>query len=90
MKIEMLAARRQNRRIGEPAVCALAAQTHADHAHHTSASTSIDRPKPAQVRSRHRSVVTWVIANTNTRSHRSSTGALRRSSAISGTLSVTG
>ena len=62
--------------------CAFAAQTKADHAHHTSARTSIERPSPAHVRSLASSSVTWVTAKTNTRSHSSSTGLVRRSSAI--------
>ena len=48
------------------------------------------RPNPAHVRSRESSVVTCVIANTNTRSHSSSTGVVRRSSAMSRAVSLTG
>src|ERR1700733_440064 len=87
MKIAIEDTSRQARSVGEPATCAFAAHTNADHAHHTSASTSIARPNPRQVRSRHSSVVTCVIANTNTRSHSSSTGLDRRSSAVSGGVS---
>ena len=58
-------------------VWALAAHTNADQAHHTSASTSIERPNPAQLRSRDSKEETWVIANTNTRSQSSSTGVVR-------------
>jgi len=60
--------------------CAFAAQTKADHAHQISASASSERPSPAQERSRDSSVVTCVIAKTKTRSQRSSTGLVRRSS----------
>ena len=70
--------------------CAFAAHTNADHAHHTSASTSIERPRPAHVRSLASSVVTWVTAKTNTRSHSSSTGLVRRSSAMGSTATLTG
>src|SRR5437764_3479578 len=58
---------------------ALVAHTNADHAHHTSARTSIERPKPVQDRLDPSRVVTWVTANTNTRSHRSSTAPVERS-----------
>src|SRR5690349_20431195 len=34
-------------RLGDPAACAFAAHTNADHAHHTRARTSIERPNPA-------------------------------------------
>ena len=79
MKIATDEINRPARSVGESASCAFAAHTNADHAHHTSARTSIARPNPRQVWSRHRSVVTCVIANTNTRSHSSSTGLVRRS-----------
>src|SRR5205823_6530161 len=67
---------------GSSGSCAFVAQTKADHAHHTSASTSIARPNPAQVRSWYSSVETWVMAKTNTRSQNSSTGVVRCSVAI--------
>ena len=86
MKIATDEISRQARSVGESATCAFAAHTYADHAHHTSASTSIARPNPRQVRSRHSSVVTWVIANTNTRSQSSSTGAWSRRSSSTAVL----
>src|SRR3954447_10592654 len=61
--------------------CAFVTHTNADHAHHTSASTSMARPKPAQVRSCTRRVETWVTANTKTRSQNSSTEDVRLSAA---------
>ena len=47
-------------------------QVKPDHAHQTSASTSAARAKPAALVFERRSSVTWVIANTNTRSKKSS------------------
>src|SRR5881275_3063211 len=78
--MKALASSKLGRSVGELIAWALAAHTNADQDHHTSAKTSIERPKPAQVKSRESNVVTWVTANTNTRSQRSSTGVVRRSS----------
>src|SRR5437763_1875500 len=79
MKMNAVAASKQRRSDLESAACAFAAHTKADQAHHTSARISIARPKPAQLNWRESSVVTWAIANTNTKSHSSSTGLVRRS-----------
>jgi hypothetical protein len=84
MKIGTIATSRTARRVGASSDSALAAHTYADHAHHISASTSIERASAVHVRSADRSVVTWVTANTNTRSHSSSTGVVRRSAASCG------
>ena len=51
MKMRTIARRSAIRSTGEAVSCAFAAHTNADHAHHTSASTSIERPKPAHERS---------------------------------------
>ena len=80
MKMKTVASSRHSRRLGAVVGCAFAAQTNADHAHQISASASIERPKPDQVKSRESSEVTCVTANTNTRSHNSSSGLVRRSS----------
>ena len=79
-KMNTVATSSVGRTTGESAGLAFTTHTKADHAHHISASTSIARPKPAQLCSRESSVVTWVTANTNTRSQNSSTGLVRRSS----------
>src|SRR3954453_3075540 len=79
MKINTIAASSTARRVASSSPSALAAQTKADQAHQTRARTIIDRPRPAHVRSRDRSAATWVTAKTNTRSHSSSTGVVRRS-----------
>ena len=78
-KMRTIASSSDPRRTGESLSCALAAHTNADHAHHTSASTSIERPNPAQVSECASSAVTCVTAKTKTRSQRSSTGLVRRS-----------
>ncbi len=83
MKMSTVESSSTTRSTGESPASALAAHTNADHAHHTSASTSIASPNRVHPTSSNSSVVTCVIANTNTRSHRSSTGELRRSDAVS-------
>src|SRR4051812_38431625 len=50
----------------------LVSQENAAHAHHSVDSTSSPRPIPAQVRSAAIIALTWVMANTNTRSKKSS------------------
>jgi hypothetical protein len=80
MKISTIPTSKTPRSTCDSSCSAFAAHTYADHAHQTRASTSIPRPKPGHDKSRERSVVTWVKANTNTRSHNSSTGVVRRSS----------
>ena len=82
MKISSVAAKRTALSVADSVSWALAAQTKADHAHQTSARTSIALPNPAHERSWASSVVTCVTAKTKTRSHRSSTGLVRRSSLI--------
>ncbi len=84
MKMAMVAQSRLRVIARELAAWALLAHTKADHAHQMRARTSIARASPAQVRSLASSVVTWVTANTNTRSHSSSTGLVRRSSILCG------
>ena len=75
-----------DRRTGrELSSSAFTAHTNADQAHQTSASATIASPSPPHVRWLRSSVVTCVIANTNTRSHSSSIGLTRRSSASIGT-----
>src|SRR5947209_11793548 len=81
MKMNAVASSRAIRSDAESLSWAFAAHTNADHAHHTSARISIARPNPAQLRWRESSVVTWVIANTNTKSNSSSIGRVRRSEA---------
>src|SRR5690348_2465458 len=82
MKITAVENSRQTRTVPDAAVCAFAAHTNADQAHHTSASTSIERANHPQVRSRDSSEETSVTANTNTRSHSSSTGVVRCSGSL--------
>src|SRR5690242_20327187 len=77
MKITAVEISRQARTVPDVAVWALAAHTNADQAHHTSASTSIDRANHPQVRSCDINDETSVTANTNTRSQSSSTGVVR-------------
>src|SRR3979490_2741657 len=79
MKMRTIASRSASRSVGAAVSCAFAAHTNADHAHQTRARTSIERPKPAHVRSWASSAVTCVTAKTKTRSQRSSTGLVRRS-----------
>jgi hypothetical protein len=58
-------------------------------AHQIAASTSIPWPSPSQVGFSDISPVTWVNANTNTRSKKSSSGVTRGSFASSRSASVT-
>ena len=83
MKMRPVATSSTARKMRASGSCAFVAQTNADHAHQTSARTSIARPKPAQSRSRRSNVVTCVTAKTKTRSHRSSIGVVRRSATTS-------
>src|SRR5579859_5042095 len=89
MKMKAVAVRSASRSVRASSASALTAQTKADHAHHTKARASIARPNPAHLWWPESSVVTWVTANTNTRSHRSSIGDVRRSATPSPGMSVT-
>src|SRR5437588_10842033 len=74
MNIITNARSRTTRNMRDCSSSALAAQTNADHAHHTSASNSNERPTDGQVRSRLIVVDTCVTAKTKTRSQSNSTG----------------
>src|SRR4051812_38639373 len=68
MKMEIIEISRAARSASPSGSAALAAHTNADHAHQISASTSSPRPAPRQLSSCVISAVTWVTANTKTRS----------------------
>jgi hypothetical protein len=62
MKMNSVAGRRYRRNPGESSGSAFVAHTTADHAHHTSANTSIERLRPGQVSERESGAVTCVTA----------------------------
>ena len=89
MKVRIMPANSTSRTGRLLGSCTFVTQTNADHAHHTRASTSSPRPSPPHERSWYSSSVTCVTANTNTRSHSSSTGVVRRSAAAGSMVVVT-
>src|SRR3954453_6976190 len=80
-KVRIIARKRSARTCDALGSWAFVTHTNADHAHHTSARTSMALPNPAHVRSCASRVDTWVTAKTNTRSQNSSTEDVRRSTA---------
>ena len=62
--------------------------TYATHAHHSTVSTAMPRSSPSQVGSAAINAVTWVSANTKTRSKNSSSAVTRRCS-VAGSATLT-